>query len=310
MHDHRHDIYLTDAGLETELLFLDGRDLPDFASFPLLDEPAGRERLVGYYRDFVALADGLGVGAVLETPTWRASADWGARLGVDAEALARLNADAVAVLREAVDAVRPSVDVVVSGNLGPRGDGYLVEQRMDVDEAAAYHRPQVEALAGAGADRIAVVTVTYAEEGAGVARAAAAVGVPVLVSFTVETDGRLPSGQPLADAVAQVDRLTDGYPTGYGVNCAHPDHVHDALDGLGDQAERVHLFRANASRMSHAELDEATELDDGDPLELGAQLADLRRRHPHLTTFGGCCGTDLRHVRAAGNALTGAAVGA
>lgn len=305
-----HDLYLTDAGLETELLFLDGRELPDFASFPLLDEPAGRDRLVGYYRDFVALADSLGVGAVLETPTWRASADWGARLGVDGAALARLNADAVAAVREAVAAERPTVDVVVSGNLGPRGDGYVVEQRMAVDEAAAYHRPQVDALVAGGADRVAVLTATYAEEAAGVVRAAAGAGVPVLVSFTVETDGLLPSGQSLAGAVAEVDRLTDGYAAGFGVNCAHPDHVQEALAGLGDVAHRVHLFRANASRLSHAELDAATELDDGDPVELGAQLADLRRRHPHLTTFGGCCGTDLRHVRAVGRALTGAAVGA
>ncbi len=303
------DLFLTDAGLETELLFLDGRELPYFASFPLLDDPEGRSRLLSYYRPFVALADGLGVGAALETPTWRASADWGARLGFDAADLARLNADAVALVREAVAEAAPAVPVVVSGNLGPRGDGYVAGDRMTVEEATAYHAPQVAALADAGADRVAVLTMTYVEEAVGVVRAAAAAGAPVLVSFTVETDGLLPSGQPLAEAVAEVDRLTDGHPETYGLNCAHPDHVHDALAGLGDVSGRVTAFRPNASRMSHAELDEATELDDGDPLELGAQLADLRRRHPHLTTFGGCCGTDLRHVRAAGHALSAAVVG-
>jgi S-methylmethionine-dependent homocysteine/selenocysteine methylase len=198
---------------------------------------------------------------------------------------------------------------VVSGNLGPRGDGYVAGERMTVGEAAAYHRPQVAALAAAGADRITVLTMTYVEEAVGVVRAAAAEAAPVVVSFTVETDGRLPSGQSLADAVADVDRLTGGRPLAFGVNCAHPDHVQDALDGLGEQAPRVRLFRANASRMSHAELDAATELDAGDPLELGAQLADLHRRHPHLTMLGGCCGTDLRHLRAAGSALTGTTVG-
>ena len=237
---------------------------------------------------------------MLETPTWRASTDWGDLLGYDAAALAAANADAVALVREAVDGAvdgaGPTVPVVVSGNLGPRGDGYTVTSTMTVEEAEAYHRPQVEALAGAGAHRVTALTMTYAEEAAGIVRAADALGVPVVVCFTVETDGRLPSGGSLADAVAAVDELTGGAALHLGVNCAHPDHVRDALASLGDVAPRVRTYRPNASRQSHAELDVATELDAGDPVELGEQVAELRRRHPDLQVLGGCCGTDVRHV--------------
>ena len=167
----RSDLSLTDSGLETEMLFVHGLDLPHFAAFVLLRDPVGRERLARYFRAHVELARALGLGTVLETPTWRASADWGDLLGYDAEALAAANADAVALVREAVDgavdAAGPTVPVVVSGNLGPRGDGYAVTSTMTVEEAAAYHRPQVEALAGAGAHRVTALTMTYVEEAAG-----------------------------------------------------------------------------------------------------------------------------------------------
>ncbi len=298
------DLVLTDSGLETELLFLDGTDLPEFAAFPLLDDPVGRERLARYFREHVALARDAGAGTVLETPTWRASSGWGERLGYDAAALAALNADAVALVREAVAAAGPDVAVVVSGCLGPCGDGYDLTTRTTVEEAEAYHRPQVAALATAGADQVGALTMTHVEEAAGVVRAAVAAGVPVVVSFTVETDGRLPSGDTLAEAVARLDALTDGAALHTGINCAHPDHVEAAMAGLGDLEPRVRSYRANASRLSHAELDAATELDDGDPAELGAQVAALRRRYPYLRVVGGCCGTDARHLREIARAVT------
>jgi S-methylmethionine-dependent homocysteine/selenocysteine methylase len=289
---------LTDSGLETELLFLDGMDLPDFASFPLLAHETGRDRLARYYRDHVALAEEFGVPVVLETPTWRASSDWGTRLGVDDAGLAELNAAAVALLDRVRSESAASVPVTVSGNLGPRGDGYDAGVRMGVDEAEAYHRPQVEALVAAGADQVCALTMTYVEEAVGIVRAARAAGAPVVISFTVEVDGLLPSGDTLGAALAAVEAATEAYATHYGLNCAHPDHVEAALEDAGPLVERVRLFRANASRLSHAELDAATELDDGDPVELGAQLADLHRRYPHLSVLGGCCGTDRRHVAA------------
>jgi homocysteine S-methyltransferase len=290
-------MWLTDSGLETWLVFHREVDLPDFASFPLLDEPSGRELLAEYFRDHLRIAAGAGAGLVLETPTWRANADWGARLGYDAAALDRVNRDAVAFLRE-LGAEFAGSPLVVSGNLGPRGDGYDPAELLEPDVAEAYHRPQIESFAGAGADRVTMLTATHAGEPIGIVRAAAAVGIPAVIAFTVETDGRLPSGQLLHEAIAEVDAATDGAALHFGVNCAHPDHFTDAL-GVGAAAiDRVGLLRANASRASHAELDEAEVLDDGDPEELAGQYAALVAAHPHLEVLGGCCGTDARHVRA------------
>ena len=149
---------------------------------------------------------------------------------------------------------------------------------------------------------LTAVTMTYAEEGIGIARAAAAAGLPCAISFTVETDGRLPSGQPLGEAIAAVESATDGGPAYYMVNCAHPTHFAHVLAGLGDLAGRIGGLRVNASRKSHAELDEATELDAGDPAALEGEHAALLVQLPNVTVLGGCCGTDARHVAAAGAA--------
>jgi homocysteine S-methyltransferase len=288
---------LTDSGLETWLIFDRLVDLPLFASFPLLEDPDGRELLAEYFRDHLAIASRAGTGIVLETPTWRASSRWGAELGYDPAALDRVNRAAVAFLRD-LASDHPDVDVIVSGNLGPQGDGYDPDELLTPEIAAEYHRPQIESFAAAGADRVTLLTGTHTGEPIGIARAASAAGIPVVIAFTVETDGRLPSGQPLHEAVAEVEAATDGAVLHYGINCAHPDHFTGAL--LADPAimKRITLLRANASRMSHAELDAAEELDAGDPVELGALYADLLAEHPDLQVLGGCCGTDARHVDA------------
>lgn len=292
---------LTDSGLETWLVFHRAIELPDFAAFPLLDEQVGRRVLGEYFRDHLQVAATAATGIVLETPTWRANADWGARLGYDAEALDRVNRDAVAFLR-AIAGEFDGVDVTISGNLGPRGDGYAPDELLMPDDAAGYHRAQIDSFVAAGADRVTMLTATHAGEATGVVRAAAAAGIPAVVAFTVETDGRLPSGQPLHEAIAEVDAATDGAALFFGINCAHPDHFTAALDGGAATIERIALLRANASRASHAELDAAEELDDGDPLELASQYAALIDRHPHLQVLGGCCGTDVRHVDAIAHA--------
>lgn len=292
------EVLLTDSGLETWLIFHRGFDLPDFASFPLLEDERGRQALGDYYREHLEVAAAAGVGVVLETPTWRASADWGNRLGYDADALDRLNREAVAFVRTTADDTPPGGRVVVSGNLGPRGDGYAPDALMGRDEAADYHRPQIRSLAAAGADQVCLLTATHPGEAAGVVAAATEEGIPVVAAFTVETDGRLPNGQPLDEAIAEVDDATDGAALHFGINCAHPDHFVDSLRAGSEALARLGLLRANASRASHAELDEAEELDDGDPAELGAQYAALRVDHPKLAVLGGCCGTDVRHVDA------------
>ena len=294
-------VALTDSGLETWLVFHHGVDLPDFAAFPLLDDADGRRLLSAYFRDHLRVAEQARSRIVLETPTWRANADWGARLGYDAGALDRVNRDAVSLLRSLGEEF-PAVELSVSGCIGPRGDGYQAADQLQPDEAESYHRPQVDSLATAGADRVTMLTATHPGEAIGVVRAAAAAQVPVVIGFTVETDGRLPAGQPLHEAIAEVDAATDAAALHFGINCAHPDHFTGAL-GVDDAAiARVGLLRANASRLSHAELDEAEELDDGDPVELAGQYADLLRAHPHLQVLGGCCGTDVRHVDAIAHA--------
>jgi homocysteine S-methyltransferase len=288
---------LTDSGLETWLVFHRGVALPDFAAFPLLDNVDGRALLAEYFRDHLRIAAQAGTGLVLETPTWRANADWGARLGYDAAALERVNRDAVAFLWE-LGAEFDGVELIVSGNLGPRGDGYDPEELLTPAVAAAYHRAQIDSFAAAGADRVTMLTATHAGEAIGVVQAAVATGIAVVIAFTVETDGRLPSRQPLHEAITEVDAATDGAALHFGVNCAHPDHFSDALGADPAAIDRIALLRANASRASHAELDEAEELDDGDPAELAELYARLRDQHPHIHVLGGCCGTDSRHVAA------------
>lgn len=292
-------IFLTESGLETDLLFNHGIDLPAFASFPLLDSKSGRTVLHDYYRDHWRIARDHDLGVVFETPTWRASPDWGAQLGYDLERLAGLNREAVELLlglRTLVGATRSNF--VVSGNVGPRGDGYQVGERMTVAEATEYHSWQVEVLAGTEADLVSLLTANYVEEALGFVNAAVAAGIPAVVSFTVETDGRLPDATALGDAIDRVDQGADAVPVYYMVNCAHPTHLMGTLQQSGPWKERLLGYRANASRMSHAELDAMEVLDAGDPQELGNLFNEVRVLAPNINILGGCCGTDARHVEA------------
>lgn len=290
-------LFLTDGGLETYLIFDKGVELPDFASFHLHRSDAGETALRDYFRDYAAIARRHGTGLVLETATWRASADWTSKHGLAAEDAARLNARAVEVLEELRDEFAP-VPVVVSGCLGPRGDGYEPGAMMTEAEAEAYHQPQVDTLAAAGVDLISALTMNYVEEAIGITQAVRRAGLPVVISFTVETDGQLPTGQALGAAIMAVDDATGGYPAYFMINCAHPTHFAHVLDASQPWVRRVRGLRANASCRSHAELNESTDLDRGDRVALGESYAELRRRLPHLTVLGGCCGTDHTHVEA------------
>jgi len=294
---HRDGVFLADGGLETTLVFLQGIDLPSFAAFPLVLSEAGRETLTRYFAPYLAEAERRGVGLILDTPTWRANPDWAEKLGFGLEDLLDANRRAVAFAAELRKKVgNPSIPIVLNGVIGPRGDGYIVDSAMTSDEAARYHRPQIEALRDGGADMVSAITMNYAEEALGIALAAKACGMPVAISFTVEIDGRLPSGQGLKAAVEETDAATGKSPAYYMINCAHPDHFRGALASGEPWLDRIFGIRANASRKSHAELDASTELDIGDPTELGRQYRDLRSNLPNLRIFGGCCGTDHRHI--------------
>jgi homocysteine S-methyltransferase len=287
--------YVSDGGLETDLIFHHGVDLPEFASFPLVEDDRGRELLRSYYDGYAAVARRAGAGLTLETPTWRANPDRGADVGYDQTGLDRVNRASVALLHQFRDTYGDLDDVRVIGAIGPRGDGYVAGERADPDEAAAYHRAQVEAFADAGADVVAAYTLTGPEEGIGIAQAARSTGVPVWIGFTVETDGRLPDGTTLADAVAVVEEHEAA--DGYIVNCAHPLHIAPGLDG-GAWMSRIVQVNPNASTQTHAELDAAEELDEGDLALLASSYDALRPMLPGLRVVGGCCGTDSRHVAA------------
>lgn len=290
-------LFLTDGGLETTLIFHDGFDLPYFAAFDLLKSKNGREALKRYYETYAGLAVHNRAGFILESPTWRASRDWAEKLGYDKAQLNEANLKAIEILHEIREAyAMPSSPFVISGCVGPRGDGYVVGERMTPDVAQQYHREQIETFAGTETDMITAVTMTYAEEAIGITRAAQETGLPVVISFTTETDGRLPSGQTLRDAILAVDQATDQGPAYYMINCAHPDHFRDALEADEEWIKRVRGVRANASRRSHAELDEADELDIGNPEELGKLYQELLKQFPQFNVLGGCCGTDHRHV--------------
>lgn len=304
------DLFLTDGGLETTLVFIDKLDLPCFAAFDLLKDEDGTERLRRYYDRYVGIAKDCGTGFILEAPTWRANSDWGERIGYDAHALADANRRAIGLLLEIRAAHEtPGLPMVVSGNLGPRGDGYRADVRMDVETARGYHAPQVETFAGTDADMISALTLNYVEEAVGIVQAARDAGIPVAISFTVETDGRLPSGESLGEAITRTDDATGGYAAYFMINCAHPTHFEHVLRKAGAWRERIRGVRANASKRSHAELDESTELDIGDPRELGEEYRRLQELLPNLTVLGGCCGTDHRHVEAIGAACAVDAVG-
>jgi S-methylmethionine-dependent homocysteine/selenocysteine methylase len=291
-------LYVTDGGIETTLIFHDGLDLPEFAAFHLLRDDEGTAALRRYYEPYAELARQRGAGLVLESPTWRASPRWAEQIGYSLEELDALNRRAIDLMVELRDEYSTgAAPVVISGCIGPQDDGYDPSVLLSAEAAEEYHSVQIGTFADTEADMVAAITMTYADEAIGVTRAAVAAGLPAAISFTVETDGRLPSGQPLGDAIEETDAATDAGPAYYMINCAHPTHF-DAV--LGDESwrERIRGLRANASTKSHAELDEAEELDEGDPRDLGERYAALAGKLPALNVLGGCCGTDHRHVTA------------
>ena len=293
------DLFLTDGGIETTMIFHEGLELPYFAAFPLLDDSKGQEALQRYFHNHCRIAADHKVGFILEAITWRASLDWAKKLGYSKESLDEM-------LHKAVEYLVPfraeyeteETKMVLSSCIGPRGDGYVPGDQMSVNEAEDYHSLQIETLSKTDADMVTVLTLNYVEEAIGVARAAKAHNMPAVISFTVETDGRLPTGQTLKEAIEVVDKETHQAPLYYKINCAHPTHFENVISTGEPWLQKIRSVRANASRCSHAELDEAEELDEGNPDELGAQYRKLRNKLPNLNVLGGCCGTDSRHIEA------------
>lgn len=289
--------FLTDGGFETWMFFVEGFEAPEFAALVLMDDERARERMQAYFERFLGMAETAGTGYILDTNTWRGAVTWADALGRTGDEMLRLSRDAVTFAHGLRAAWTGRVDpILVNGVVGPAGDGYSAEGGLSAEEYAHVHVAQIEVLADAGADMISALTMTNVAEAIGITRVAACLDVPSVISFTVETDGRLPSGETLADAIAATDAATDGAPLYYMVNCAHPEHFRDVLQGDGAWVGRIGGVRANASRMSHAELDCSETLDDGNPAEFGDLHAALAPLLPSLRVVGGCCGTDHRHV--------------
>jgi S-methylmethionine-dependent homocysteine/selenocysteine methylase len=299
-------LFVTDGGIETTLIFHEGLDLPAFAAFDLLKDEEGTKALRRYYEPYGELARERGAGLVLESPTWRASPRWASEIGYSEQQLDELNRKAIALMEDLRDEYESEeAPVVISGCIGPQDDGYNPAERLSAAAAQDYHSTQIATFSDTAADMVNAMTMTYADEAVGVTRAAMEAGMPVAISFTVETDGTLPSGQALGDAVEEVDRETEGGPAYYMINCAHPTHFDRMLQSAGAWAKRIRGLRANASRRSHAELDESPDLDAGNPEELGGQYRALRPLLTNLAVVGGCCGTDDRHIASICAALRG-----
>ena len=284
--------YLVYAGTGTDLIFNHGVELPGFASFPLLEQPETRAILRDQMKALVDLAGEMQLGCILDAPTWMANADRAAPLGYDAARLNDVNRDGVALMEEVRQATGRD-DILVSACIGPRFDPYADIPPVTVEEARQYHGAQLDSLKETSIDLVTAYTFNRPSEAAGCILAARDVGIPIIMSLVVETDGRLADGTKLVDALDQIDAATDASALFFMVNCAHPTHFARVLDGH----PRLRGIVANASSCSHAELDEAKELDEGDPHQLGQQIAQIVRDNPSIKVFGGCCGTDMRHLK-------------
>jgi homocysteine S-methyltransferase len=297
------DIFLADAGVETDLIFNHGIEIREFAAHTLLPDPKGRAALTKYFEGFLNLAEEQKAGFILDTVTWKAHPHWADKLGADAAELRAANEESVQLIADLRTRFSGNAKpIVLNGVIGPRGDAYRPDAVIAIDAAEEYFSQQLGWLAATEVDMVSALTFNQAGEAAGLARAARNMGLPVVVSFTVETNGALPTGQSLADAITEVDEATDRYPSYYMINCAHPDQFGDALQDA-PWSRRLRGLRANASRQSHAELDAAPKLDAGNPHELAQQYRALADRLPWLNVFGACCGSDLRHVTEIARAL-------
>jgi homocysteine S-methyltransferase len=299
------ELFLADGGVETDLMFNHGIEIRGFAAHTLLPDPTGRKALSKYFRGFLSLANEHDAGFILDSQTWKTHMHWAAHLGENEQELHEANKESIAFIAGLRNEFSGNIQpIVLSAPIGPRGDAYAPEAEVAADEAEEYHAKQLGWLAETEVDMVTATTFTQSTEAIGVVRAARSLGLPIVVSFTVETDGKLPTGQPLGEAIQAVDNATNSAAAYFMVNCAHPDHFFHVLED-SDRARRIRGLRCNASRLSHAELDECEELDDGDPVEFGEQYKLIAKKMPWLNVFGGCCGSDLRHLRQIANVVSG-----
>ena len=288
--------YLTDGGTETFLMYKRGFELPHFSAFHLLNDPAACEAIKQYYRDHAAVAQKYGTGFIYCSLTYRASSDWGKLLGYSRQGLADMNNKAIELYRAvASEFAGDDGNTVFSGCIGPRGDAYRLNQQITAGAAEAYHLEQIQTFKQAGADMVTALTPNTVDEAIGIARAAQSIGLPSVISFTLDENSRLKSGPSIKEAIEQVDEAVDAAPAYYMINCSHPIEFEPALEP-GDWVKRLCGIRPNASSMAKGVLCKLGHLEEGDPMELGQQMGDVAGRYPHINVWGGCCGTDHVHL--------------
>lgn len=289
--------YLTEGGTETEVLYKWGFELPEFAMFPLLDDPKADDVIRNMFRRYLDVAAEQNTGVLLNGHDYRASPDWGAKLGYSDEGLREMQRRTIQFLDEmrAEYADRVS-DVYIAACIGPRGDAYGTGGEITADEAEDYHSVQMQNLDGTAADMAVAATFNNVPEAIGVIRAASGVGMPIGVSLTLTPEGRLRSGPTLREAIETVDEATASAAAWFGTNCAHPIEFEDALTDEGPWLDRLRYIRPNAAKMDKIALCSLGHLEDGDPVELGEQMGEIARRLPRADIIGGCCGTDERHL--------------
>ena len=291
------NVFLTDGGLETTLIFHEEIALPKFAAFLLPADPTGRRHLERYYRKYINIAHRYECGFILESATWRASPDWAERLEVSARGLAELNSQAIDLLVDLRSMHETAgTPMVVAGCVGPRGDGYSPAVSLTELDAQVYHSVQIDTFRQTQADMISATNMTHTAEAIGIARAARAAKMPCSISFAVGTDGCLPTGQSLREAIHEVDDATGQMPAYYSISCVHPDHLMDVLSGGAGWLDRIGGIRASAFGLKRAVPDQSGAFDGDNPMELDHHYFQLRTRLRNLGVFGGCCGTDHRHI--------------
>lgn len=306
--EHRPGVrYLTEGGQETELMYKHGHELPEFAMYPLLDDARAVADLTTMYERYLEVAAEQGMVALMGGLDYRASPDWAAKLGISPEGLEDFQLRCIGFLR---DVARPFAgqvpEILFAGIVGPRGDAYGREHTMGADEAEDYHSVQLRTLREAGVDLVSAMTFNSVPEAVGLARAAAAAGLPLSLSFVVDTSGRLRTGPTLRKAIEAVDEQAgDARPDFFGINCAHPLEFEPALYPAGDWLRRLRSLRPNASAADKISLCQIGHLEAGDPGELGRQMGALAGRLPHVDVWGGCCGTWDDHLRAIATGCAG-----
>jgi homocysteine S-methyltransferase len=267
----------------------------------------GQRALVALWNGYLDAILPTGLPALLLTPTWRASRERGGGAGFEFD---RLNGEGARLLgdlrREREGGAAP---ILVGGLLGCAGDAYRPEEGLGEEDSFRYHLPQATALAEAGVDFLLASTLPALPEAIGLARAMASTGLPAVVGFVFRPSGTLLDGTPVEEAIERIDGRcgrSGEAPAGYLATCTHPDTLGEALsgNGVGPRTRgRLLGIQGNGSRLSPEELDGREAVDSTEPTDFAGAMLDLRRRFG-LRIFGGCCGTDERHIDALARALS------